>query len=92
MDVLCLHVWTFWGALRAFVGVFGGLRVPVLMWLGVPCRFSPCHYCLEIEGVGGGVRVSVGDVRVESGIRDEVGYKILRWCVSDSEWGCGGVG
>jgi len=68
--------------------------VRVWVWLRLSCMgcwvrlacFSPCHYCLEIEGWVGGERGG------ESGIRDEVGYKILRWCVSDSEWGCGGVG
>ena len=59
--------------------------------------FSPCHYCLEIGGgcvggLGGHARFCW---RCESGkwnTRVGVGYKILRWCVSDSEWGCGGVG
>ena len=37
----CLHVWTFWGVLGARVGVFGGLGVLALVWLGLPCRFFP---------------------------------------------------
>lgn len=89
----CLHVWTFWGVLGARVGVFGGLGVLALVWLGLPCRFFPVSLLTRDRGGGwGGWCGSVGGVRVESGIRDEVGYKILRWCVSDSEWGCGGVG
>ena len=57
VDVLCLHVWTFWGALRAFVGVFGGVWVPVLAWLGLPCQFFPVSLLTKDrrggEGCGG---------------------------------------
>ena len=31
----------FWGVLGARVGVFGGLGVLALVWLGLPCRFFP---------------------------------------------------
>ena len=49
----CLHVWTFWGVLGARVGVFGGLGVLALVWLGLPCRFFPVSKLTKDRRVGG---------------------------------------
>lgn len=58
----CLHVWTFWGVLGARVGVFGGLGVLALVWLGLPCRFFPVSLLTKDRRLEGEVGVMVGAV------------------------------
>lgn len=81
----CLHVWTFWGALRAFVGVFSGVWVPALAWLGLPCQFFPVSLLTkDRRGVCGGVMLRRAGVHRRSFLLSRtfsLGTKPTAWCI-----------